>query len=272
MKKKWIMGCLAALFCFASISLIYVWVQEVPKEENPMQREASGVTYFDIAGTQSVPEDIAGDSSNYSGEIAGFNSQKDPTVVYSEAATVVAMDEVLSIKSINPRNYDAAPSADAALLGWEGTVNFTVTRARLYPSFEDAQISDAALGTPRDGSPKYILLDVTIENVSATNIGDSPSAFSAGFWLETDIEFAKGNENTGFHRTNTNNTLDYFSLHGNGETDYYSFMLPEGNTKTAQLGFYVEEAVYHDRTLILNFGDNQKKQFGIALNEIEEMG
>lgn len=131
-------------------------------------------------------------------------------------------------------------------------------------------------------NPKFVLIDTTINNISAENLYGIKYEFHAGmFKLCLSEDFSQENYNnldyysvidehseTNPELFNSNSEL-YFSHHSN-EGKYYHFNLPKGEKIEAQLGFWVSDDIIQNNKLILKVGMSSENKLGIELGKLDE--
>jgi len=112
------------------------------------------------------------------------------------------MNEPLVIKSRIYEQGDQRVEDYGMNMGWNGDLEITVTYAKVYDSPEDAGVSASELPSEEESylstvdNPKFILIDTTINNISAENISGIKYEFHAGmFKLLLSEDFSQENYN-----------------------------------------------------------------------------
>lgn len=272
MKNKLIIIILFVVFILVSASVYFVLTNS-HYERNAGGVESSEAVESNLSesGTETKADsDVKSESSDdmaqtdiYDGTAPVIHKMNDPLIINS----FIGENEQERLKAV----YDKG----LIYCGWSGKMKFTITGATMYNTFEETGIDDEVANfmpdTIEGDMPKYIVLNIDIENISASiPTSDQSDTFLINYLLETNNEFSQENFKEVFTRTNMYNSLHYFSLHGKGNKDYYSFTLPQGSTVSAQMGFYVSQhALLESQELILCIGYSSSiRAFGIELNDI----
>jgi hypothetical protein len=191
------------------------------------------------------------------------------------------MNEPLVIKSRMYEQGDQRVEDYGMNMGWNGDLEITVTSAKVYDSPEDASVSASELPSEEESylstvdNPKFILIDTTINNISAENISGIKYEFNAGmFRLLLSENFSQENYNNIDYRSvaddssNVNQEL-YFSRHSEN-TKYFHFNLPKGEKIDTQLGFFVNDDIIKNNRFVLKVGVCSENELGIELDKLDK--
>jgi hypothetical protein len=192
------------------------------------------------------------------------------------------MNEPLVIKSRMYEQGDQRVEDYGMNMGWNGDLEITVTSAKVYDSPEDAGVSASELPSEEESylstvdNPKFILIDTTINNISAEYLFGIKYEFNAAmFRLLLSENFSQENYNNIDYRSvaddssNVNKKL-YFSHHTKDEVKYCHFNLPKGEKIDTQLGFFVNDDIIKNNRFVLKVGECSENELGIELDKLDK--
>lgn len=169
--------------------------------------------------------------------------------------------------------------------GFNGDLEISVSKASVYTykdgmnilnSDFDRNKYESLLSSMSDlTDPVFLVLDVVVNNKSAEYLFGIKYQFNASvFELKTIEDYAYENYSNPYYFPKTQDQIlntCYFEAHDmENEQNYYAFNLPIGEVLETQIGFWLDQSVFDDKTLVLKIGNTYENRFGIILNEIED--
>lgn len=187
------------------------------------------------------------------------------------------------LKSASREQGETLPDDAPLNLGFNGTFSVTVNHSQIFDSPITAGLdwNQMPVGeedyTAELNSPAFLFVDITLENVDASQDSSTPYEFSASmFDLKIEKDFLpENNANPDYYSKSDSDVLGQFyfsqSIVADDPTaqEYYTFKLEPGNTMNIQLGFFVERTLCTDQKLVLKLGAISDNFLGILLNPIE---
>lgn len=204
--------------------------------------------------------------------------------IYNGSDSIIEPEgSMFVLKSASYEQGETIPDNAPLNLGFNGTFNVTVNHSQIFDSpitagldWNQMPISEENY-TAKLTSPAFLLVDITLENVDASQDSSTPYEFSASmFDLKIEKDFLpENNANPDYYSKSDSDVLGQFyfsqSIVADDPTaqDYYTFKLEPGNTMNIQLGFFVERTLCTDQKMVLKLGAISDNFLGILLNPIE---
>lgn len=260
----------AAIFAIMLVSGVFLMAMNsrknsIVKEPNPVEIAPS---------ESSTPADfVSSDTFFVRGESVDWICDGNTPIIEPEGSTFI-------LKSVQVKQGEPVMENPPLSLGYSGELKITVNHSEIYSTLEEAGIdwNDAAFEEESVkkwlNDPRFVLIDLELENVDAANTTAVQYIFSASmFDLMGQDDFAPPNNTNPDYNSLADESVFgrfYFSAHADGEKDYYSFMLEPGQTLPMQLGFFVERKFVEEQELYLKLGTIRNNLCGIALQPVEK--
>lgn len=202
------------------------------------------------------------------------NQAQKQAATYQESHTYhYALNETVSLDS--EQDKDGENYAWNAGFDWNGTMELTLKSVSAFNSADDAPL-DATFTLPdiadyrsfitdSEGSPCFLLLELSIDNVDAapkSDQGDSDFNISLlnphGDYVFSELCYFDGN---------------YCGTKQETSTNYYHYFLEPGESKTFHLGFYADETMLDEGfALVAGITGLEKYVIDITPGDIERNG
>lgn len=199
-------------------------------------------------------------------------------VVLKPQPTVVGIGETLKLNSNEPIGLKDKLLNYYAGLGFDGTMELTVSTATLYDSYfavglkkEDirGEISDFQ-------GLSFLLLDCRLKNENAAALTPEDKDFNISLLSLCQKQRFDGYNTLGggassSERLTYSSEANYFSLYqkkmekGSATDPYFHYNLKQGETMNFELGFFVKKEDYENKNYILNIGNSSMYKYGVAL-------